>query len=433
VIRFLIRRLLAAIPVLFGLLLFTFLVIRLIPGGPFDNVGGKALAPAVRAALEARYGLNKPLFLNLPEDGSAPDAYYVPSLPALLKNLRTQQLNTPLISTDVDLPFVKLPNCEKLRSGASIVQAATKTDSVTVTGWRLLYLFEEHRQASYIQTVNGKTTEIICDDVHTVLYSDLTRSQFFEYLNNILRFDFGPSLALNTRGQSVSDIITRQLPVSAKLGLMGVFFGFLGGIPIGVLMALYVRTPIDRGISFTSIVALSAPSFVLGHGLILLFVNQLHWFPSPRPQPWLAPNPFAPDVLVYAVLPVFSLALGMVAGIARLTRDSLLQVLNDDYIRTARSKGLRERRILYFHALKNAMIPIATIVGPLLATTLVGTLFVEQIFAIPGLGSKFVDSVTSYDYNMLLAITLLLGTFLILGNILVDLMYTWLDPRIRFD
>jgi oligopeptide transport system permease protein len=134
-----------------------------------------------------------------------------------------------------------------------------------------------------------------------------------------------------------------------------------------------------------------------------------------------------------AILPIFTLGAGIAAGLARLTRASVLQVLRDDYIRTARSKGLMERRVIYIHALKNALIPVATIVGPLLAGTLTGTLIVERIFAVPGLGDSFVNSIAARDYNLLLGVTILYSIFLMAGNILVDVMYTWLDPRIRFD
>jgi ABC-type dipeptide/oligopeptide/nickel transport system permease component len=132
-------------------------------------------------------------------------------------------------------------------------------------------------------------------------------------------------------------------------------------------------------------------------------------------------------------LPVLTLGTGMSAGIARLTRASLLQVLHEDYVRTARAKGLQEQVVIYVHALKNALIPVATILGPLLAGVLTGSFVIELIFEIPGLGRLFVDSVPARDYTMIMGVSILYSVFLIVGNIFVDIMYTWLDPRIRFD
>ncbi len=175
------------------------------------------------------------------------------------------------------------------------------------------------------------------------------------------------------------------------------------------------------------------PTFVLGPILILIFVNQLHWFPSPDPRVWINPDWLSWNYVGRVILPLFTLGTGVSAGLARLTRASLLQVMQDDYIRTARAKGLRERSVIYIHALKNALIPVATVFGPLLAGVVLGSFFVENIFAIPGLGDSFISSVAERDYNLLTGEAILYSSFLILGNILVDVMYTWLDPRIRFD
>src|SRR5260221_6260445 len=151
------------------------------------------------------------------------------------------------------------------------------------------------------------------------------------------------------------------------LGTLGAFFGFLFGIPLGVVAALYRNTPVDYGATFFSTAAVSVPSFVLGPFLIIVFVNVLHWFPGPDPVVWLHPNLLDPNFLGRLILPVSTLILGVAAGISRLTRASVLQVLQDDYIRTARAKGMRERGVIYIHALKNALIPVVTILGPLLA------------------------------------------------------------------
>ncbi|MEP7285563.1 MAG: ABC transporter permease [Chloroflexota bacterium] len=410
-LRFLIRRILISIPILFLLILFAFMLVRLIPGGPFSAVGGKERDPRSLGVLNAQYGLDKPLLLNFPYDGIAPD-----------------------VGMETKTAYESFPDCDKLRQGLSREDATSPTAVEVEQGWALLRLTVEHHPAYVTLTLaNGTTERQRCDQTQTVLYSDLARSQFLQYLDNVLRFDFGPSLGKTTRGQSVSDIIGARLPVSMLLGSMAAFFGFLIGIPIGVVAALYRNSVVDYGSTFLMTLLISIPSFVLGPTLIIIFVNVLKVIPGPTGEVWLHPNLLDPNFLSRLVLPLGTLTLGVSAGISRLTRASLLQVLGDDYIRTARAKGMRERGVIYIHALKNALIPVATVLGPLLAGILTGTFFIERIFNIPGLGDTFLSSITDRDYTLLTGTTILYATFLILGNILVDVMYTWLDPRIRFD
>ncbi len=317
-LRFLIRRVLAGLPVLFLIALATFTLVRLIPGGPFDQVNGKPVPESMRAAMEARYGLDKPI---------------------------------PV--------------------------------------------------------------------------------QFLEYVGNALRLDFGLSLG-TTLGQPVSEIIGQKLPISARLGVMALIVGFAFGIPLGVIGAVYHHSHFDTLLTFLTVLGASVPSIVLGPLLILFFINVLGW-PGPDPRAWTQISVFSWAFISRAIPPVLTMGIGLAAGIARLTRASLLQTLRDDYIRTARSKGLRERTVIGIHALKNGLIPIATLIGPLLAVILTGTFFVEIIFGIPGLGDTFISSVSERDYNLLTGVTILYSTFLIVGNILVDVLYVWLDPRIRFE
>jgi ABC-type dipeptide/oligopeptide/nickel transport system permease component len=409
-IRFIIRRTLVGIPVLFLTILTAFTLVRLIPGGPFDNIGGKSPPDWLKAAWEARYGLDKPLFLNLPNDGSPPD-----------------------YNMDTRTTYDRLPNCDKLRQGVPAAQAIDPESVVVTHGWYLLHLVQEHTTITIELGRGGSEQPVPCDSVRTVLYSDLLRSQFFEYLDNVLRFDFGPSLGRTTLGIPVRNLIGQRLPVSAQLGILSVIFGFLLGVPLGVLAAVHHNTIVDYLATLLAVVLTSVPSFVLGPTLLIVFINYLHLLPGPNPIYWRNPNFLSWDYIGRAILPVFTLGVGVSAGLARLTRASLLQVLEEDYIRTARAKGMRERGVIYIHALKNALIPVATLVGPLLAGVLLGSLFVEQVFAIPGLGDSFITSVSQRDYNLLVGVSLLYSLFLILGNILVDILYTWLDPRIRYD
>ncbi len=325
-VKYIIRRVLAGIPVLLAITFAAFALIRAVPGGPFDFVGTKQRDERAVAALEQQFGLDKPLLI-----------------------------------------------------------------------------------------------------------------QFFNYVVNLLRGNFGPSLSRTNLGTPVSEIIAMKLPISMQVGIMAVMLGFGLGIPLGVLAAVYHNSLIDYTATFFAVLGRSIPSIVLGPVLILIFAVKLQWLPvafwGSEPGVWIPPLNvlFSWRYISHAIMPVFTLGTGMSAGIARLTRASLLQVMRDDYIRTARAKGLPERTVIYLHALKNALIPVATIVGPLLAAVLTGTFVIELIFAIPGLGDTFVKSVSERDYNLLVGVTILYSAFLILGNILVDIMYTWLDPRIRYD
>ncbi len=229
-------------------------------------------------------------------------------------------------------------------------------------------------------------------------------------------------------------MIAEKLPISISLGTMAVVMALLIGLPLGTIAAINHNRFIDHLAMTFAVLGRSVPNIVLGPVLIIFLAVKLKLFPVVAPYIWIQ-GPNLTNLGMYlstAFLPVLALGMGMTASIARLTRASLLQVLNEDYIRTARAKGLREQTVVYIHALRNSLIPVVTILGPLLAAVLTGTFVVELIFAIPGLGDTFVISVTQRDYNLLVGVTVLYAIFLIVANILVDVMYTWLDPRIRF-
>ena len=306
-IQYLIRRALQFIPVLLAVTIFTFTLVRVIPGGPFDRIGDKTLPPEIVANLEAKYDLDKPVWM-----------------------------------------------------------------------------------------------------------------QYFHYLWNVLHFDLGPSFAFRTR--TVNDIIATSLPVSAQLGAMSLLLALIIGIPTGCLAALRHNTGLDYGATFVAILFRSIPNIVLGPVLVWLFALKLGWFPVAR---WEGPK--------YWVLPVVTLGTAYSAGISRLTRGSLLEVLTEDYIRTARAKGLRELTVVARHALKNALIPVVTYLGPIAAAILTGTFVVEFIFGIPGLGKHFIDSIGNRDYPLVMGTALLYALLLVTANLIVDITYAWLDPRIRYD
>ena len=260
--------------------------------------------------------------------------------------------------------------------------------------------------------------------------------QFWLYLTNLAQGDLGPMM--RERSQTVNDIVGQTFPVSFQLGIMAVTLGFAIGIPAGVIAALRRNTIIDYSVTFFAVLFASIPNLVLAPILILIFGVTLDWLPIAF---WGAEPPFIlglfpkPDLnfFSHAVLPVLALGTAYAAGIARLTRAGLLEVLTADYVRTARAKGLRERVVIVVHALKNSLIPVVTLLGPLLAAAVTGSLIVEQIFALNGMGRRFISSIGAREYFLLTSLTLIYGVLLILGNLVVDILYAWLDPRIRYD
>lgn len=321
--RYIIRRILIAIPVIFLVILATFVLVHAMPGGPFDAVGTKAMPEHIKIILERRYGLDKPLY-----------------------------------------------------------------------------------------------------------------EQFTRYVLNIFKGDFGPMF--RQPSQTVRDIIGQTFPISIQLGLMSIVVAFVLGIPLGIIAALNHNSIIDFGVTFLAIISISIPTVVLAPLLIYVFAVRLDWFPVAF---WGAHQPFFLGFLPklnqefwwHAVLPVFSLGTGAAAGIARLTRAGLLEVLSSDYIRTARAKGLREQTVIVIHALKNSLIPVVTILGPMVANLLTGAFVTETMFAINGIGRRFVLSIGEREYFLQTSLVLLYGLLLISANLMVDIMYAWVDPRIRYD
>lgn len=254
---------------------------------------------------------------------------------------------------------------------------------------------------------------------------------WFKWMN------FGPSYV--SRSRTVNDIFRNQLPVSFQLGLFALLIAVLIGTPLGILSALnHNKWPDYFGMGL-AIMGVSVPTIVLGPILVLIFGVSLKWLP---PTGWGAKPPFVLglfpselgwDYFKYAVLPSFVLGFGSSAVIARLTRASLLQVIREDYIRTARAKGLREQAIINRHALKNALIPVVTVLGPLFAALVTGTFVTELVFGIPGLGKYFVTSISNRDYPVIMGTILLYAVFLVISNLAVDIIYAYLDPRIRYN
>lgn len=242
--------------------------------------------------------------------------------------------------------------------------------------------------------------------------------QYLRYMWGVLRFDFGPTYSSTTR--TVNDIFREQFPVSAHLGLMAMALAVGVGIPLGVIAALKQNTIADYTSMVFAVLGVSIPSLALGPFLMWLFAIKLKVLPAAT---WQGP--------IYWILPTVTLGTHYIAYIARLTRASMLEVWREDYIRTARAKGLGEGLIVLRHALRNGLIPVVTVLGPIFAAVVTGTLVVEQIFGIPGLGKFYVQSIGNRDYPVIMGTTLLYGFIIVVANILVDISYAYLDPRIR--
>lgn len=321
--RYVVRRILSSVPVALGLLLFTFLLIRFQPGGPFDtDAGGFPMPEARRVELMARYGLDD----SLPE-------------------------------------------------------------------------------------------------------------QFMRYVGQVFRGDLGPML--RTPYLTVSEVVGNSLPVTLQLAGLSILFGLVIGLPFGIFAAIRHNRLADHIAMFLAILGVSIPTLTMAPVLVIILGLKLDLFPIAF---WGADPPFLFGLLPpfelefwrHAALPVFAIGVGLSAGVARLTRASLLEVLNRDYIRTARAKGVSQRGVVNRHALKNALIPVVTLVGPLMVAILPASIVVETIFAINGLGRNIVASVRSREYFLLSSGILIYGSLLIGSNLVTDLIYAWLDPRIQY-
>ena len=303
-LSYIIKRILLAVLTVWIVLTITFFVMHFVPGGPFASE--KAITPAAQAALEAKYGLDKPLM-----------------------------------------------------------------------------------------------------------------EQYWTYLvDAFTKFDFGPSL--KQRGRMVIDVIKDGLKTSVKLGVIAAIWATIVGVVLGALAALRRNTIIDRIVMVISTAFVSMPSFIMGSLLLLLFSVKLGLVPANG------------ETAKGLILPVITLGLSPMANIIRLTRSSMLDVLGQDYIRTARAKGVAPAKIIFGHALKNALIPVITYVGPMLAYIVTGSLVVEQIFAVPGIGRAFVQSIINRDYSMIMGTTIVLASLIVIMNLISDILYKIVDPRIDF-
>jgi oligopeptide transport system permease protein len=331
-VAFLLRRIFWAVPVIFFVSLVTFFLMHQAPGGPFDREDKKVDARTL-AALNSRFGLNKPQYVN----------------PAAVGKLWNDGVRNPF----------------------SLGRA----------------------------------------------YVD---SQYGNYMLNALTGDLGPSY--RQRGKDVQDILRTQWPYSLRLGMMALIFAVVVGIPLGVIAALKQNTIVDYVSLFFATVGVSVPTFVTGLLVIIVFGTTLKWI-SITNNDWNTWKPY--------IAPSLVLGLATMSFMTRITRTTVLEVKRQDYVRTARAKGLGEQAVISRHILRNALIPVVTVLGPTLVDLVTGAVITETIFGVPGVGNYFVDSIFQRDYSMIMGTTLMFAVLLVLANMAVDLSYGFLDPRIR--
>ena len=243
-------------------------------------------------------------------------------------------------------------------------------------------------------------------------------AQFAAYLKHAVTGDFGTSL--NRKGKAVVDIIRAGLPATASLGMVAFVIAITVGVTLGTVAAFSKQRWVSGAVAFIATIGVSVPSFLLALLMMLLFGVVLHWLPIVGLGSWQ-----------HYIMPGIALALAPIAMISRLVRTNLMEVMRQDYMVLARSKGTSELMVILRHALKNAMVPVITYAGPLIATLLTGSFVIETLFSVPGIGAEFVNSVSNRDYTLIMALTVFYGAFIIVANIVTDLITAAMDPRIR--
>ncbi|MFO1039065.1 MAG: oligopeptide ABC transporter permease OppB [Geminicoccaceae bacterium] len=244
--------------------------------------------------------------------------------------------------------------------------------------------------------------------------------QYVRYLGGVVRGDFGPSY--RTKDFTVTELLAEGAPASFKVGSLAVLLATALGLTAGIIAALKHNSWMDYGVMALAMVGIAIPNFVMAPLLALIFGVYLGWLPA---------GGWGHGALPFLVLPVVSLALPQVARVARLTRGSMIEQLNSNYVRTARAKGLRERIVVIRHALKGALLPVVSYLGPMTAALVTGSVVIETIFSIPGIGRYFVQAALNRDYTLVMGVVIVYAALIIVLNMLVDLVYGYLDPKVK--
>jgi oligopeptide transport system permease protein len=389
-----IRRIVAMIPALLGIILITFTLMHMARGGPFDS---EKKTPQQLKAVNETFHLNDPLWPSFYGDGAegwrtgaALGGLALTLSGAALLYWRRRQLSVRVVSGQSG-------TLEAIFTWQVLARLMIIVGAIALFWWMLL-------------TFQGPVTALPG--------SGFAPGQFLNLLWNLLRGDLGPSFYQPLF--KVTDIILPAAVNSLILGTAAFLLLVLLAVPLGILAAVKQNTWVDYMVSSVSLVGYSVPNFVLGVVLSLILGLWLGWLPIAG---WGAPQ--------YLILPAFVLAIRPLSVLMRLTRASVIEILNQDYIRTARAKGLRGRAILSGHAMRNALLPIVTVMGDQFGDLVTGSLVVETLFQVNGIGQKFVESVGQRDYGIIMGTTIFYATLVLTINLIVDLLYGVIDPRVR--
>ncbi|MCF7945655.1 MAG: ABC transporter permease [Spirochaetia bacterium] len=242
--------------------------------------------------------------------------------------------------------------------------------------------------------------------------------QYVDYLKGIVTFDLGPSFFYE--GRSVTELINQGFPITSRLAILSILFVIIASVPMGIIAAVRRNRFADRLVMFISTLGRTIPSFVMATVFIYFLSYKLGWFPI-----------YGADSFMHYILPALALSLATIGRLTRLNRAAMLDVINQDYIRTAYAKGLSPSKVMLKHALKNASIPMITVLGARVATLLTGSFVIERIFAMPGIGRYFIQSISNRDYPTIMGITIYYSIILLVSMLVVDIIYGWIDPRVR--
>ena len=245
--------------------------------------------------------------------------------------------------------------------------------------------------------------------------------QLKNYLVNAVHGDFGVSLKMQ-KNRPVTDIIIEMFPVSLRVGIVAVIVAVICGVPMGCIAAYYRGGKMDSFLRVVMTLGISIPGFVVATLLLIFFGVKLHWLPTMGLNGWTS-----------YIMPSFTLAFYPMCYLGRLSRSSMLDAINQDYIRTAKAKGVSKYKVIFKHALRNSLLPIITYAGPEIAYIITGSMVVETVFTVGGIGSKFVSAITNRDYTMIMATTIFLATLMVVANVICDLLYKVVDPRIKYE
>ena len=375
-LSFIVKRLLQVIPLLLVIMTLTFFVMRLAPGNPFASE--RQLSAVIQQNLNRRFGLDRPIFyVSVQESWTQFDA----------------EGNVEYVNRRIFRPF-----------------DPPETRSFALLRW------------------NGFANQYNAYFFGRYVTDDVTKVRTWEW--GVAGGNFGPSTRF-TDARNVTDIIMAGLPISLSLGILAYLIALGIGIPIGIVAAYKQNTSVDYASMASAVLGLSVPGLVLGPVLIVVFSLTFYLLP-PALMEWIDLGPFSVPNLRFLILPAVTLSAVYTAYIARLMRAAMLETLRTDYVRTARAKGLSERVVVFRHALRGAMLPVVSFTGPALAFLIGGTVVVERIFALAGLGQFFLQSANNRDYTLTLGIVFFVAIMLIVMNLIVDVAYAIIDPRIKY-